>query len=317
MFARLAQFVLAHRLFVGGIIAVLFGGAAVNAAQLTPDFSLTAFFGGNDPDREYFEHFREKWGPDDAILLVLVKSEDGTILTLDHMTRMDAVAQELSNARAVREVRSLTSVSRIRGSDGTIDTTPILKTLPSAVDEADGAWEAWRKDLLSNDLLVPLFLSEDGTIASMIVELSESTDNVEVIEPMVREVQAVLDRHNAEATGSVHFQPAGIPTVRAAFFHLFFRDWALFGALSFLFINLCLFVIFRSVHGVITPFIACVVPVTMVFGIMALVGENIGLVNQAYMSVLPAIAVADAIHLISRFHEEARKLTPASRSRAV
>jgi predicted RND superfamily exporter protein len=310
MFARLAQFVLRQRILVAGVLAVIFASALLGASQLTPDFSLTTFFGGNDPDREYFEHFREKWGPDDAILLVLVEPRSGTVLTRSRLERIEQVAQDLSLKRSVSAVRALTNVARVRGGDGTIDTTPVLKSLPAPSDETDPAWATWRQDLRSNDLLTPLFLSKDGSMAAMIIELSESTDNIEAIEPMVREVRDVLDQHNAELAGDLLFQPAGIPTVRAEFFHLFFRDWAVFGALSFLFINLCLFLIFRSVHGVITPFIACVVPVTMVFGIMGFVGENIGLVNQAYMSVLPAIAVADAIHLISRFHEEARKLSP-------
>ncbi len=310
MFARLALFVLHHRLLVALVLAGLFGSALIGASQLTPDFSLTSFFGGNDPDREYFEHFREKWGPDDAILLVLVVPEDGTVLTRSRLQRIDVVARELATRRSVHAVRALTNVARVRGDEGSIDTTPILKTLPSARDETDPSWEAWRKDLRTNPLLTPLFLSEDGSMAAMIVELSESTDNVEAIEPMVREVREVLDHHNESLVGDLHFQPGGIPTVRAEFFHLFFQDWTLFGTLSFFLINFCLIVIFRNVHGVIAPFIACIIPVTMVFGIMGWVGENIGLVNQAYMSVLPAIAVADAIHLISRFHEEARRLSP-------
>ena len=40
-------------------------------------------------------------------------------------------------------------------------------------------------------------------------------------------------------------------------------------------------------------------------------GSTIDVVNQCLITVLPAIAAADAIHLISRFHEEARQLAPA------
>ncbi len=39
---------------------------------------------------------------------------------------------------------------------------------------------------------------------------------------------------------------------------------------------------------------------------MGWMGEPIGLLNQAYFTLLPVIAVADAIHMIARFHEERR-----------
>ena len=42
--------------------------------------------------------------------------------------------------------------------------------------------------------------------------------------------------------------------------------------------------------------------------LMGFDGSTIDVVNQCLITVLPAIAAADAIHLISRFREEARQL---------
>src|SRR5690606_36820746 len=55
---------------------------------------------------------------------------------------------------------------------------------------------------------------------------------------------------------------------------------------------------------------------------MGLRGEPIGLLNQIFLVLIPAIAVADAIHLLSRYHEESwrlggESLTPETRRAAI
>ena len=70
-----------------------------------------------------------------------------------------------------------------------------------------------------------------------------------------------------------------------------------------------LLLMFRSRHGVLVPLTACVVPLTMLLGGMGYLGQNLGLLNQTYLVLIPAIAIADAIHLVSRYHEETRQVT--------
>ena len=77
---------------------------------------------------------------------------------------------------------------------------------------------------------------------------------------------------------------------------------------------LVLFVLFKllhSVQGIVVTGFAATVPLIMLLGLMGFDGSTIDVVNQCLITVLPAIAAADAIHLISRFHEEARQLAPA------
>ena len=68
-----------------------------------------------------------------------------------------------------------------------------------------------------------------------------------------------------------------------------------------------LLLLFRRVHGVLVPGLAAAIPTLCVFGVMGVFGEPIGILNQSYATLLPAIVIADAIHLVSRFHEEARR----------
>ena len=96
--------------------------------------------------------------------------------------------------------------------------------------------------------------------------------------------------------------------MRADFFDQVMKDQAVFLPTGMFLMALCLFWVFRSRHGVLIPGLAATVPLMMIFGVMGYRGGHIDMVNQTLTTVLPSIAVADAIHLLNRFHEEARKL---------
>ena len=119
----------------------------------------------------------------------------------------------------------------------------------------------------------------------------------------IRKVTQALDGQEG-----IQFVEAGIPAVRADFFGQVMADQLIFIPVAMILMALALFWVFRSTHGILIPGMASVVPVVMVFGVMGYRGGHIDMVNQTLATVLPSIAVADAIHLLSRFHEEARKL---------
>jgi len=71
-----------------------------------------------------------------------------------------------------------------------------------------------------------------------------------------------------------------------------------------------LFWIFRRPHGVAIPALAAVVPLVLLLGLMGWTGEPIGLLNQSYFTLIPVLALADAVHLLARCHEERARHAP-------
>ncbi|NCG18797.1 MAG: MMPL family transporter, partial [Rhodobacterales bacterium] len=189
---------------------------------------------------------------------------------------------------------------------GLLDMDPLFDTMP---DQLGDDWQRWRDHALSNRLLVPSLISLDGTTTAILVEAKYDTSDVSAIQPLVTAVEEVMEAY--EGTHGLHLGLAGIPPVRAAFFTSFQEDTKLFVPVGAVFITISLFLIFRSFHGVLVPGLAATLPVLMVFGIMGWTGEPIGLLSQTYITLLPVIAIADAIHLVTRFHEELRAVTPA------
>ncbi len=307
MFERIASFSLARRGLVALVLAALFAVTTAGALHLVVDLSFSAFFGKQDPANLAYQEFRNHWGADDDMMILVVHA-DGADLLEPH--RVDALYRLGRDLEALPEIRSVTSIAStpplIGSEPGLLDMDALRDTMPAQMGPE---WQHWRERALGNRLLVPSLLAPDGQTTAMMVEAKYETSDVSAIQPLVASVKEVMAAHQGEA--GLQLGLAGIPPVRAAFFTSFQDDTMVFIPIGGLFMTMCLFLIFRNVHGILIPGLAATLPVMMVFGVMGWTGEPIGLLSQTYISLLPAIAIADAIHMVTRFHEELRARTPA------
>ncbi len=304
MFERIAEWTLDHRGWATALMLLCVGLGLAGASRLQVAMSVETFFGGDDPERAHLEEYRAFWGADDDVLLVVVTADDARgVLTPSRLRAMGGIGEELAAVPGVTAVDSIATVPRLRADrPGTIDLSPILETMP------EEGFERWRAELLRHPLFVPALLSRDGATAAILVETEARSDDMAAIVPLVASLRAVLDAH--QGADGLRFGSAGLPAVRADFFSRFMGDQARFVPLNILLIAGCLWFVFRRLHGVVIPAVAAAVPVIMLFGVLGATGEPLGLINQVYVTLLPVIAVADAIHLLSRYHEEARRLAP-------
>ena len=304
MFQRLSQFVLSRRLLVACVLGIVVLGSTAGAARLQADFSAMAFFGGGDPAVDELTAFKERWGKDDAIILVVVTAADGApdLLTGARLRAVHDLTERLDADRGVAAVHGLTTTALLRGDPGVIDVSPIVDRLPPGDDLGD-----LRGRILADDLLVPTFVSAAGDALSLAVELDVDPDDIGQLRPAVLSLREVVDTWSAERGAGLSLSTAGIPAVRTDFFQLILADQQKTVPLLMAVLALLLLGIFRRIHGAVAPGVAALVPAVMVFGVMGWLGEPIGILNQSYFTLLPVIAVADAIHMVSRFHEEVRR----------
>jgi len=281
----------------------LIGISLWESSSLEPNFSLRAFFGQSDPDQEVLNEYREHWGADDAFVLLLVTPDSGSLIQPKRFEALDETRKLLEKNIHVTEVRSPTSIALIEGStEGELDLSPMIDSMPERMEDSD--WASWKANLLTNPFLVPALLARDEQSAALIVEFTGDTDNATEIVKMVDSLR--LDLEQRQGVEGLSYIAAGVPAVRRDFFYSFFGDIRFFGTIALVLAIMLLAFIFRSVSGVFVPLLSAGIPVLMVFGVMGFMGESIGILNQAFFTLLPAIAIADAIHLISRFQEESQ-----------
>ncbi len=305
MFEWIARLVLRNRLVVGLLLSAAVLSVAAGGRNLDVDFSIQAFFGSDDPELTTLREFQQFWGPDDSLLMVTVESEGGDLLEPARLSMLSELSEQLSVSDGVATVHSLPKSPRMHSIlPGMMDLSPIDEALPG--DDADSDELArWRTELLNHPTLVPQLLAPDGSTAVIVVELAVSSDQIHEMRPIVANLREVVA--GFEGRNGLHFETAGVPAVRADFFDVIYRDQFIMLPLIAVLILGLLIGLFRRTHAVVAPILAAIVPVMMVFGIMGLCGEPMGILNQSYITLIPVIAVADAIHMVSRFHEELRR----------
>jgi predicted RND superfamily exporter protein len=315
LLAQLVAAVLRRRGLSALLLALVFATALLGILRLRIDFSSTAFYGDDSIAAARLKAFHDTWGADDDTLLVLVHpvhpEDPAGVLERE---RLEAIAELSAALRSVEQVRQTSSIAELTlplpELGATLGSEPRTTTFVALAQRLDLAAQPieTRRALLEQLPFVPVLLSSDGRDTVIVVELAFSSDDMARTRALVTEVEAVLDEHEDALVelGLAH-EIAGVPGIRAGFFELIIRDQAVFVPLTLLLIGLALYVVFRRLHGVLIPALAAMVPTAMLVGIMGWMGEPIGLLNQAYFTLLPVIAVADAIHMIARFHEERRR----------
>lgn len=311
LLAHLVATLLRRRALATVLLSLVFAVSLLGLSRLRIDFSSTAFYGDESVAAARLRAFHDTWGADDDTLLVLIHPlDDDDPAGVLGQERLSAIAELSAALGLVAQVRDASSIADLTLPLPTLGGEPRTTTfaeLAQRLNLAAQPIEA-RQALLERLPIVPALLSADGRDTVIVVELGFSSDDMVRTRAVVAELEQVLDEHAAALAGlGLAHELTGVPGIRAGFFELIVRDQAVFVPLTLLLIGLALFAVFRRLHGVLIPALAAMIPTAMLVGIMGWMGEPIGLLNQSYFTLLPVIAVADAIHMIARFHEERRR----------
>jgi len=307
-FATTARLVLSHRL-VAAVLLLARGLASLpGLAQVRFDFSWLTFFSGDAPELARYQAFQDVWGHDDSVALAVVDGHGESLLTLPRLRQIQQLVDLLRRDADVARVDAVTSIPILWQSDA-----PVLELRPLA-DLLDGLEQPgsavaldWRARLLADPALVPTLLSADGRYAAIAIELEASSDRFSEVAPALERVQATLDAH---AKGSdLGVQLTGIPVFRNAGLQSMISDQLLLVPLALIVILGVFIAAFRRLVDVMVPLLAACLPTVMLFGLLGYADEPIGILNQAYFTLIPIIATADAVHFVTRFRSR-RQLLP-------
>jgi len=281
VFGRIAAAVLRRPGAVMLGLAVVLVVAVLGLLRLRIDLSPTAFYRADDEAALAAQRLAQRWGPDDATIAVLATAADGTVLAPDRLTVLRTLAGEL---RAVDRVARVDTVAEhpaaARGPDD--------PGLPA---------------------LQPLLLAVDLRTAVVAVDLDfASGEDLAATVATVDRVRAVVRAHEGDA--GLAFELAGVPAVRASFASTVVSDQRVLVPLCLATIAGLLYLLHRSRHAVLIPAVCAFTPTAVLLGIMGWAGAPIGLLSQGYFTLLPIIAVAEAVHLVSRAGEEATRIAP-------
>lgn len=302
--ARLSRFVVDKWFVALPISIVLTVASATGFQHLTPNFTHTSFFWETDALLERFNQFERQFGNDDTVILV-VESPSG-IFDPESAELMRILTAEMWRIPEVIQVESISNFSWVHAEGDDILVEPLLPEFDALTPEV----LAERKRVaLEHELLPDYLVSKDGTIGLIYGRIKpgiEAPPNTEVI------IGATRDLVEKYQSGDHRFHITGGPAVNNSFREASISDQSRLLPVVFLVVALFLAFSFRTVGGVVMPFLVILFSVAAAFALFGWLRfsplkTEINTITTVLPQILVAIGVADSVHVLTSFYRARRR----------
>ncbi len=233
-----------------------------------------------------YEAFRSRFSGDDTFI-VAFKDEHGifrqkAVSTILHLTK------EFQKIEGVHKVESLSNYQYISSEDDDIIVEDFLY--------GDENLSQKRALALKDNLILNQLLSTDGKTTMIALSLNENIGSNEAVNIAVfHQLQSLLKAEMKQS--GYKFYLTGIPAVTASLVTISQGDAMVLMPLAVVVVVLFLFLIFRSILGILIPSVVIVFTFLTVLSIQILLGYKLNNFTVNIPSFITAIAIADAMHL--------------------
>jgi len=284
-------------LWVFFLVSALLGLACLPLLQF--DFSPQTLSDSTSEAAKVHAAWRDRFGADDHGVLVLAECPLQRADCWQLLADIEDVLTERPEIEGLVSPR-LIPVPRFGGLWG-----PLSDGLPAS----DGAAAALAVQASNHPSLRRLLVSEDGGVIAVSARLSDDLDAMDEVRPVIEGLESALA---ALTVPSVEGKPApvhllGPPAVRVRVVSLLILEQLKFVPLTGSVLLLVLFVLYRSVSGVLIPLISVGLGALATIALMAVTGQQINIINTIITTLILVIGVADAIHMTDRYAAERRR----------
>lgn len=270
---------------------------------LKADFSYKVWYNDNDPMVVLYREFEKNFGNDDNVI-VGIYDEKG-IFTPRTVKLIQGLSDELYHVSDIIRVDSVLNFYDIQANGDEIDIEPILDE--EAIENTSNAeLREARSTALANDILIGSFINPDATFAIISAQVRPAHDTPPDYTKITAQVEDLLKRQR-ELNPDVEFVVTGPVIMTDAFRAITIKDMAFLIPLLYGIFTLILLYLFRSVSGVVLPYVTITFSTLMMLGTMGILGLTLNTLSSATPTILLTVALADAIHVITVYHLAKRK----------
>jgi predicted RND superfamily exporter protein len=318
-FAAIAGWSYDYRWVVVAFGLALVIGSTLLSWRVEIDNSYEAYFDPSDPAYQAYEQYRDDFGSDEvSYILYEAPGYEHGVWNVEVMRQIAEVTRRLEDVPFIYDVQSIVNAELIEGTPDGIDILEIEDAFPLTQEEL----LVYRDKVLSKPMLVGGIASEDKTHGAIIIDMDRSSTDppeaiihdpekspydLENLYPQVTDahIEAVLNSREYEG---IRFYHAGDVPLNAVYNRLIMGEGETLELITSFVIGTILLLAFRSAIGALAPVFVVNISVTMVLAFMALMGWSAGLSFGGTPTLLTAIGVAHAVHILSEFGDNYRKL---------
>ena len=270
-------------------LLTIFFAYSIKDIKVDPD--ITSSLPKNIPAKLLYDKMNKIFPSRD---FVLIAYETDSLFTPKSIADIFKLTKYLEKIPSVYSVMSPTNIKVIKGSEEGLEVKEILAKPPTNAAEVS----AYKHILFHSDFPTENIISKDGRMAGVMVFLKNN------IKPEDASKE-ILNYVNNQKFNGKNFV-TGKPVLTLYLGRGMARDMGLLFPLVLLLIIVILWLSFKNFRGILLPFSVVIISVTWTIGIMALTGTPISHSTNMLPILLASIAVADGIHILNRYYEEAR-----------
>jgi len=270
-------------------------GFAAQIPRIVVDTDPENMLPADEPVRIDHHEVKEAFGLHDYVVVGVVRDAPGGVFrpeTLERVNRLTAAILDLDGVLE-DDVLAPSEVDDVfTEADGTLRVDTLMEEAPTTVAGAERILARIR----GNPVLRGKLASDDGRAIAIFVPV-ESKDVAHEVAQRIEEILAGLG-------GDEDYHLAGVPLAEDRFGMEMFVQMAIGAPASFVLIFLLMMFFFRNLPLVVAPMIVSVMSVTWTMGLLIGLGFRVHIMSSMIPVFLIPIAVLDAIHLLSEFHEQ-------------
>ncbi len=291
------------------VIFLITGTVSYLISHLTMDTSAEGMLYKDDPIRIAYNQFRDQFGSDANIIIAVHPPE---VFNENFLKKLKSFHSDLKKEIPyVKEINSLINARCTRGEGDVLIIEKLLSQWPANSTDLG----LLKEKVMNNPLFINNFISEDGRVTALIIELAakagkkEENKNKTSVEPSYisakenTEIVKILTKLVEQYQGD-DFQIfySGGPVVEDRFNYYTMIDTFLQMIPCSLVIIIFPWFLFRRFSGVILPYTVIMPALFCVFGLMALFNIPFSLISGTLPPFVIAVGTGDSIHFLTIFY---------------
>ena len=251
--------------------------------HLSFDYDFDMFFPKGDPDFQYYQDFVEEFGTDNDYLFIAIPTIE--LLSASYLTQLDELTKHLQGLPGITDVQSLTNQSRYQITPLGVNRIKLI----NPEQEGDSV-------LFKNENLMGLFIARNRGSTSMILrhasfKLKSEAD--EFYKNLESEIGGFFD----------DFLISGKVEAQYHFVNKLEKELSTLLTLSLALVSIALFLIFKTLRGIILPFCVLIVSTIWCVGMIAVLGKSLDVMMVMVPPILLVVAMSDVIHFCAKYNE--------------
>ena len=269
------------------VLAALIVGAIFGIERIKIDDSLSQLFRSNSKEYRQYEAETKRFPATEFDVLVVVEGK--TLLARENLERMRELVTDLQLVEGTRGLISLFSARQ----------APAPGKLPAALFPSDlptGAeYEKFIETVKSNEIIRGKLLSEDGTLALIVLSLEPEIVASNKLGPTVREIRKLMAD---DLSGSgLNAELSGVPVMQLEIRNAVERDGLTYNVLGILAGCIIAIIFFRKISFMVVAAFPPMIAILLALGGLGWANFNLNMFLNVMTPLIMVISFSDSMQL--------------------